>query len=176
MQYTGGSICCSQATQQTPSLRVKCTLSLRVMHDMQFFMAGSVSCQQSGIYNIFKKKKNNWERRLTCTSCSSFSSFSCSSTKYLEVTRPFWDLSRQSLASSSSWCWMKPSTPSARGRALPGEHSAMMSRSRPSICAVACKNKQDGRLHLKQWQWLCVSYYGKSLWWVSKDFDFAVGT
>lgn len=27
------------------------------MHDMQFFMAGSVSCQQSGIYNIFKKKK-----------------------------------------------------------------------------------------------------------------------
>lgn len=57
MQYTGGSICCSQATQQTPSLRVKCTLSLRVMHDMQFFMAGSVSCQQSGIYNIFKKKK-----------------------------------------------------------------------------------------------------------------------
>lgn len=76
-----------------------------------------------------------WER--TPTSCSSFSSFSCSSTKYLEVTRPFWDLSRQSLASSTSWCWMNPSTPSARGRAVPGEHSARMSSSRPSIWAVA---------------------------------------
>lgn len=79
----------------------------------------------------------NFLRWGTLTSCSSFSNFSCSSTKYLEVTRAFWDLSRQSLASSTSWCWMNPSTPSARGRAVPGEHSAMMSSSWPSIWAVA---------------------------------------
>lgn len=76
------------------------------------------------------------------TSCSSFSSFSCSSMKYLEVTRPFWDLSRQSLASSTSWCWIKPSTPSARGRVVSGEHSAMMSSSWPSIWAVALETKK----------------------------------
>lgn len=75
------------------------------------------------------------------TSWSSFSSFSCSSAKYMDVTRPLWDLSRQSLTSSTNWCWMKPSTPSANGREFSGEQWVIISNKRSSIWAVACKHK-----------------------------------
>ena len=55
------------------------------------------------------------------TSCRSLSNLCCNSKKYREVMRPWWDLSKQSRASSMIWWWVKLSTPSAKGRTLSGE-------------------------------------------------------
>lgn len=71
------------------------------------------------------------------TSCSNLSNFCCNSRKYRDVMRPWWDLSKQSRASSVIWWWVKLSTPSASGRTFSGEWFVIMSCSLSSIWAVA---------------------------------------
>lgn len=71
------------------------------------------------------------------TSCSNLSNFCCNSRKYRDVMRPWWDLSKQSRASSVIWWWVKLRTPSARGRMFSGEWFVIMSWSLSSIWAVA---------------------------------------
>lgn len=101
---------------------------------------------------------------LFLTSWCNFSNFSWSSTKYREVTRPFWDLSRQSLTSSTNWCWMKPSTPSANGSEMSGEQWVMMSNKRSSIWAVACREgRHRKRFKLSKEQFSFFLF--KLSWW-----------
>lgn len=85
--------------------------------------------------NSFSSKHNC--SLMAHTSCSNLSNFCCNSKKYRDVMRPWWDLSKQSRASSVIWWWVKLSTPSARGRTFSGEWFVIMSWSLSSIWAVA---------------------------------------